>query len=59
MTRIAAVNAVPVSVPLKNALWTAHEELKTSSMIGVEVRTDDGLAGDGQIKGAPMKAICD
>jgi L-alanine-DL-glutamate epimerase-like enolase superfamily enzyme len=59
MTRIAAVNAVPVSVPLQDALWTAHEELKTSSMIVVEVRTDDGLAGYGQIKGSPMKAICD
>ncbi len=59
MSRIAAVTAHPVSVPLKDALWTAHEELKASSMIVVEVRTDDGLAGYGQIKGSPMKAICD
>ena len=55
MTRIAAVTAHPVSVPLKDELWTAHEELKTSSMIVVEVRTDDGIAGYGQVKGSPMK----
>ncbi len=58
MSRIAAVTAHPVSVPLKEALWTAHEELKTSSVIVVEVRTDDGLAGYGQIKGSPLNAIC-
>lgn len=58
MTRIASVTAHPVSVPLKQVLWTAHEELKASSVILVEVRTDDGLAGYGQIHGAPMKTIC-
>ena len=58
MTRIASVKPHPISVPLKDALWTAHEELKASSVIVVEVRTDDGLIGYGQIHGAPMKAIC-
>jgi len=46
-------------VPLNETLWTAHEELRTSSVIVVEVRTDDGLAGYGQIKGSPLRAICD
>ncbi len=59
MTRIATVKAHPVSVPLTHALWTAHEELKASSVILVEVRTDDGIAGIGQIHGTPMKAICE
>jgi L-alanine-DL-glutamate epimerase-like enolase superfamily enzyme len=36
-------------VPLKDVLWTAHEELKSSSVIVVEVRTDDGLIGYGQL----------
>ena len=58
MTRIASVKAHPISVPLKDVLWTAHEELKSSSVIVVEVRTDDGLTGYGQIHGSPMKAIC-
>jgi L-alanine-DL-glutamate epimerase-like enolase superfamily enzyme len=59
VSRIAAVTAHPVSVPLNETLWTAHEELKTSSVIVVQVRTDDGLAGHGQIKGSPLKSICD
>src|SRR5262245_45732293 len=58
MTRIASVAAHPISVPLGQVLWTAQEELKASSVIVVEVRTDDGLTGYGQIHGAPMKTIC-
>ena len=33
MTRIASVKPHPISVPLKDVLWTAHEELKSSSVI--------------------------
>src|SRR5262245_65050785 len=58
VTRIASVKPHPISVPLKDVLWTAQEELKASSVIVVEVRTDDGLTGYGQIHGSPMKAIC-
>src|SRR5262249_62058829 len=58
VTRIATVKPHPISVPLNDVLWTAHEELKSSSVIVVEVRTDDGLTGYGQIHGSPMKAIC-
>jgi L-alanine-DL-glutamate epimerase-like enolase superfamily enzyme len=58
VTRIASVKPHPISVPLKDPVWTAHEELTSSSVIVVEVRTDDGLTGYGQIHGSPMKAIC-
>jgi len=58
VSRIAAVTAHPVSVPLKEVLWTAHEELKTSSVVVVKVQTDDGLTGYGQIKGSPLKTLC-
>ena len=58
MPRIASVKPHPISVPLKDVLWTAHEELNASSVIVVEVRTEDGLTGYGQIHGSPMKAIC-
>ena len=58
MTRIASIKPHPISVPLNEVLWTAQEELTTSSVIVVEVRTDDGLMGYGQIHGSPMKAIC-
>jgi D-galactarolactone cycloisomerase len=59
MSKIAEVKAHPVSVPLKHALWTAHEELKDSNVILVEVRTDDGIAGYGPIHGSPQKVICE
>src|SRR5204862_8203692 len=58
VTRIASVKPHPISVPLKKVLWTAHEELRASSVIVVEVRTEDGLTGYGQIHGSPMQAIC-
>lgn len=48
-----------VSVPLVRPLWTAHEPLDSASVVLVEVKTDDGLSGCGQIHGAPMKTICE
>ncbi len=57
--KITEVKTHPVSVPLKRTLWTAHEALKSSSVVLVEVRTDNGLVGYGQIHGAPQKTICD
>ncbi len=59
MSKIAEIRTFPISVPLKKTLWTAHEELKDSSLILVEVRTDDGIAGYGQIHGSPQKGICE
>jgi L-alanine-DL-glutamate epimerase-like enolase superfamily enzyme len=59
MSKIAEIKTHPLSIPLKQTLWTAHEELKDSSAILVEVRTDDGLTGVGQIHGSPQKAICE
>ena len=59
MSKITEVKTHPVSVPLKHALWTAHEELKDSSVILVEVRTGDGISGYGQIHGSPQKPICE
>ena len=59
MSNIADVKTHPISIPLAHTLWTAHEELKDSSVILVEVRTDDGIVGVGPIHGSPQKAICD
>jgi len=59
VSKISEIKTHAVSVPLKHTLWTAHEELKDSSVILVEVRTDDGIAGVGQIHGSPQKAICE
>jgi D-galactarolactone cycloisomerase len=59
MSKIAEVKSHPISIPLRHTLWTAHEALKDSSVILVEVRTDDGIVGCGPIHGSPQKAICD
>ena len=59
MSKIAEVRTHPISIPLEHTLWTAHEELKDSSVILVEVRTEDGIAGYGTIHGSPQKAICE
>jgi L-alanine-DL-glutamate epimerase-like enolase superfamily enzyme len=46
-------------VPRPEPVWTAHEELKAWSVILVEVKTDDGLTGYGEIHGSPMPRICE
>ncbi len=43
MTRIASGKPHPISVPLKDVLWTANEKLKASSVkprFGVEINWD-------------------
>ena len=59
MTRISSIATYPVSVPRPEPVWTAHEELKAWSVILVEIKTDDGLIGYGEIHGAPIPRICD
>src|SRR6187551_2329932 len=59
MTRIADIKTHPIAVPLEHTLWTAHEKLTASTLILVEVRTDDGLVVYGEIHGSPMPKICD
>jgi len=59
MTRIAEVKTYAVSVPRPEPVWTAHEELTAWSVILVEIKTDDGLTGYGEIHGSSMPRICD
>ena len=46
--KITDVRAHALSVPLAEPLWTAQEALKDSSVIIVEVKTDEGLSGYGR-----------
>jgi len=57
--KISSIKTHPVSMPLAVPRWTAHERLTSSSVILVEVRTDDGLVGYGQIHGGPMNEVCE
>ena len=57
MTRIAAITTHPVVVPLRKPRRTAHEPLAQSALLLVEVRTEDGLTGYGQVTSTPLKEI--
>jgi L-alanine-DL-glutamate epimerase-like enolase superfamily enzyme len=57
--KIAAINVFPLSAPAPGRMWTAHEVLHASTMILVEVKTDDGVTGYGMIHGEPQKTICE
>ena len=57
--RITDVLAHPLSVPYAQPRWTAHERMERDQVVLVEVRTDQGLVGYGEIAGGPQKLICD
>lgn len=59
MTRIASIATHPISLPMPQPRWTAHEEMKAWSVILTEIRTDDGLVGYGEIHGSSMPRICE
>lgn len=56
--KITEVLTHPVSIALEETQWTAQESSTHSSVILVEVRTDAGISGVGQIHAGPMKEVC-
>jgi D-galactarolactone cycloisomerase len=58
VSKIVSVKAHPIAVALKHEYWTAHEAIGNWTLALVEVRTDDGVVGYGQIHGSPLKLIC-
>ena len=59
MSKIAAVNTYPIAVPLKRSYQTAHEARGDVTLLLVEVVTDDGIKGYGQVSSTPMKDIAE
>ena len=57
--KITEIHAHPLSVPYAQPRWTAHERMERDQVVLVEVRTDQGLVGFGEIAGGPQKLICD
>lgn len=57
--KIASIKTHPASIPFEVARATAHEPMRAASVILVEVRTDEGVVGYGQIHGAPLAEICE
>ena len=48
------VKAYPMSTPRPQPSWTAHEISTEATLILVEVRTDAGVRGYGEIQGGPL-----
>ena len=57
--KITAVRAHALSHPLEQALWTAQEALKESSLVLVAIEAGEGLTGYGIIHGSPLKTIAE
>ncbi len=57
--KITEVLAHPLSVAFERGTWTAHEYMDRAQMVLVEVRTDQGLVGFGEISGGPQPVICE
>ena len=57
LSKIAAVKAYPIVAKLKNVQWTAQESRAEVELLLVEVITDDGIKGYGQITSTPMPDI--
>jgi D-galactarolactone cycloisomerase len=56
--KITEVKAHPLLIPRPQPSWTAHEITTEASLILVEVRTDAGVVGYGEIQGGPLPLIC-
>ena len=48
-----------LSTPLPQPRWTAHERMSHSQIVPVEIRTDQGITGFGEISGGPQTIIAD
>ncbi len=57
MSKIAAVKTYPIIASLKHVQWTAQESRADAELLLVEVTTDDGIKGYGQVTSTPMKDI--
>ncbi|SHI27465.1 L-alanine-DL-glutamate epimerase [Pollutimonas bauzanensis] len=55
--KIQKIVAHPISYELDTEFWMSREPYRTASSIIVQVFTDDGIVGLGQIHGRPMKEI--
>jgi L-alanine-DL-glutamate epimerase-like enolase superfamily enzyme len=54
---ITDIRIHPISVPLERTFWMSHEPYTVAAEIVVEIETDDGLVGIGEIHGRPQGEI--
>jgi D-galactarolactone cycloisomerase len=56
--KITEIRTHPLSIALDEASWTAQEGSQHSTAILIEVRTDEGITGVGQIHAGPKPEVC-
>src|ERR671925_845966 len=56
--KITAVKAHPLSIPRPQPSWTAHEVTTEAALILVEVQTDAGVVGYGEVQSGPLATVC-
>lgn len=57
--KITRVKSHPISTPLDKVYWTSRGAWGTANMVLVEVETDEGITGIGQINKTPLKEIAE
>ena len=57
--KITEIIAHPLFVPAAQPVWTAQERMAGDAVVLVEVRTDAGITGTGEIHFGPRKTVCD
>jgi L-alanine-DL-glutamate epimerase-like enolase superfamily enzyme len=57
--QITDVIAHPLAIAFAQGSWTAHEYMDRAQLILIEVRTDAGVTGFGEISGGPLNVICE
>src|SRR3546814_12374706 len=55
--KIQKIIAHPISYELGTEFWMSREPYRTASSILVQVFTDEGIVGLGQVHGRPLKEI--
>ena len=56
--KIAQVIAHPLSADNPEPVWTAHECFSKAQIVLIEVRTDQGITGFGEIASGAQKIVC-
>lgn len=56
--KISSIHVHPMSMPAERVRWTAQEITRRVDLTLVEVRTDAGLIGYGEISTGPQLAVC-
>ncbi len=56
--KIVDIIAHPLGVDFAEPVWTAHECFRRSQLVLVEVRTDSGLVGFGEVASGATRQIC-